>query len=166
MTASAPFPVAEQDRARAYTRDLEFDYLEWTWGAVRVKTTAAAAGLPGYLSRPADRIAVSDYLQTTASVLRAEEALLRIYADPSYADKSDAASYVRDRLREHKSRQDALAPLAEAVLQHQVAEVAAKLGLGTLGGAVPAVLFRSTSVPDALIVSPREEIRQDANISI
>jgi hypothetical protein len=59
-----------------------------------------------------------------------------------------------------------LAPLAEGVVQAQVAEVAADLGLATLGQSLPAVLFHSTSVPDALVVSPRDQIRQSANISI
>ena len=40
------------------------------------------------------------------------------------------------------------------------------LGLAPLGQPLPAVLYHSTDVPDALIVSPREQIRQSANISI
>jgi hypothetical protein len=52
------------------------------------------------------------------------------------------------------------------VLQGQVAQVAADLGLTTLGQPIPAVLYHSTSVPDALIVSPRTHIEQTANISI
>ena len=51
-------------------------------------------------------------------------------------------------------------------MQDQVAAVVADLGLATLGLPIPGVLYHSTSVPDALIVSPRQEIRQSANISI
>jgi hypothetical protein len=50
-------------------------------------------------------------------------------------------------------QQGLLAPLAEAVLQAQVAEVVSSLGLAPLGQPLPAVLYHSTDVPES-IVSP------------
>ena len=166
LNFSGPRPENEQDRARAYTRDIEFDYLSWMLDAARVKALAGAAGIPGYLDRVSRRIVISDYLQTTQKIIRAEDALNRIYADPAIRDKNAATSLIWDALRDLYVRQDELAPLAEAVLQAQVAEVAANFGLTTLGLPLPAVLYHSTSVPDALIVSPSGQIRQAANISI
>jgi hypothetical protein len=56
--------------------------------------------------------------------------------------------------------------MAEAILQDQVNEVAARAHL-TLGGqAFPPVLYHTTPPPDALIISPRDAIRQDHDISI
>jgi hypothetical protein len=166
LTAGTILPGDEQDRARAYTRDLEFDYLTWILDAAAVKARAGAAGIPGHLDREAGRIAVSDYLQLTQKIARAEDALNRIYADPSLPDKDAAASHVRSVLPGLYRQQGVLAPLAEAVLQAQVAEVVSSLGLAPLGQPMPAVLYHSTDVPDALIVSPRDQIRQSANISI
>lgn len=166
LNFSRPWPANEQDRARAYTRDIEFEYFSWMLGAAGVKAQAAAAGIPEYLSKAEERIAVSDYLQLTEKVQRAEEALNRTYADPSVADTAPAAEPLRKALDDLGRRQDALAPIAEAVLEAQVAEVAAAQGLTALGQAIPAVLFHSTSVPDALVVSPRDQILQSANISI
>ena len=54
----------------------------------------------------------------------------------------------------------------KAFLQAQIAQVAADQSLTVLGQPIPAVLFHSTSVPDALIVSPRDRIQQSENISI
>jgi len=64
------------------------------------------------------------------------------------------------------ARRAQLAPLVESILQDQISETVASLSL-TLGGqAIPPVLYHSTPLPTALIVSPRTEIRQDANISL
>ena len=159
-------PGDEVDLARAYTHDIEFEYLSWIVDAARVKAEAGAAGVPGYMDREASRIAVSDYLLLTQKIIRAEDALNRIYADPAIADKDAAASLIRDTVQDLHVRQGELAPLVEGVLQVQVGEVAADLGLAALGQPIPAVLYRSTAVPDALVVSPRGQIRQSANISI
>jgi hypothetical protein len=166
MSDSGPRPQEEQDRARAFTRDIEFEYLSWMLDAARVKAQASAAGIPGYLDRSASRTVVADHFLVTHKIIRAEEALGRIYADPIVTDKDAATAHIRQQLQQMYAWQDQLAPLAEGVVQAQVAEVAADLGLATLGQSLPAVLFHSTSVPDALVVSPRDQIRQSANISI
>jgi len=59
-----------------------------------------------------------------------------------------------------------LQPFAESVLQEQVAVILAGVGIGGAGLVEPPVAFRYTELPLALIVSPREVIRQDANIQI
>jgi hypothetical protein len=166
LASSAPRSEHEYDRARAFTRDIEFEYLSWMLDAARVKLHAGAVGIPGYLDRETSRVIVADYFHVVQGVVQAEDALNRIYSDPAVEDKASAAALIRKRLQELHERQEALAPLAEGVLQSQVARIAADAGLTTLGQPIPAVLYHTTSVPDALIVSPRGEIRQDANISI
>jgi hypothetical protein len=166
VSLSAPRPLDDQDLARGYTRNLEFDYLSWMLGAAGIKAQTAAAGMPQYLDRPTSRIVVSDYLQLTRRITRAEEALNRIYADPEIADRDTATTLIRDSLNRLNIQNRALAPLAESVLQGQVAEVLDDAGLVLLGQPWPAVLYRGTAVPDALVVSPRATIRQIANISI
>jgi hypothetical protein len=166
LSSGAILPGDEPDRARAFTRDIEFDYLTWMLDAAAVKARAGAAGVPGHLDRESGRIAVSDYLHLTQRIARAEDSLNRIYADPALPDKDAAASHITSMLLDLYRQQDLLAPLAEGVLQAQVAEVVTSLGLAPLGQPLPGVLYHSTDVPDALIVSPREHIRQSANISI
>ena len=166
LTASGPRPANEVDRVRAYTRDIEFDYVSWMLNAASIKLEQGAVGIPGYLSRESSTTAVSDYLQVTKAIIDAEDALNRIYADPSITDKQGASAHIRVQLDGLNQRQAALAPIAEGILQGQVAQVAADLGLTTFGQPIPSVLYHSTSVPDALIVSPRNHIEQSANISI
>jgi hypothetical protein len=166
LTYSAPRPMDDVDRVRAYTRDIEFDYVAWMLDAMRLKVQQGAAGIPGYLDRESSKVAVTDYLHVTQQIGQSEAALNRIYADPSITDKETASAQVRAELDGLYQRQAALAPLAEAVLQGQVSQVAADFGLTTLGQPIPAVLYHSSPVPGALIVSRRDQIGQIANISL
>jgi hypothetical protein len=166
LTSSAPRPADEADKVLAFTRGLEFDYLSWMLNAAWLKTQQAAVGLPGYLDRESRTVLVSDYFQVTQRIMQSEDALNRIYADSAVTDKAAASRQVHAELHQLYQQQDQLAPLAEGVLQDQVAAVAADFGLTTLGQPIPAVLYHSTAVPDALIVSPRSHVEQTANISI
>jgi hypothetical protein len=166
LTYSAPRATDEADRVRAYTRDIEFDYISWMLNASRIKVQQGAVGMPGYLDRESSKVAVMDYLHTTQLVTQAEDALNKIYADATITDKVTASAQIRTVLGKLTGQQEALAPIAEAVLQGQVSTVAADFGLTTLGQPLPTVLFHSTPVPNALIVSPRNQIEQTANISV
>jgi hypothetical protein len=73
---------------------------------------------------------------------------------------------VRGELDELYARQKTLAPFAEAILQDQVGSILSEIGLSSAGQPVPNVWYHSTSLPYALIVSPRDRIEQIANISI
>jgi hypothetical protein len=166
LSYSAPRAVTEDDRIRAFTRKIEFDYVSWLLNAARIKVEQASAGIPGYLTREDSRVVVSDYMQATQQVIQAEDALNRIYSDPAIPDKAAAAGHIKAQLELLRQSQRRLDPLAEGVLQGQIAQVAADDGLTALGQPIPAVLFHMTSVPDALIVSPRSHIEEIDNVSI
>jgi hypothetical protein len=166
LTYSAPRATNEEDRVRAYTRNIEFDYVSWMLNAAQLKIQQGAVGMPGYLDRESSTVVVMDYLHTTQLVIQTEDALNKIFADATITDKETASIQVRSELDKLTQQQNALAPIAEAVLQGQVSQVAADFGLTTLGQPIPTVLFHSTPVPNALIVSPRDHIEQIVNISI
>ncbi len=166
FTFSEPRLVDETDRVRVYTRNIEFDYVSWMFNAIWIKMQQGATGTPGYISREDGTIAVTDYLQLTQQVNQSEDALNRIYADASIKDKVSASALLRAQISDLTKKQTALAPIAEAVLQEQVSEVAASFGLTTLGQPIPSILFHSTPVPDALVISPRDHIEQIVNISL
>src|SRR5512135_3563355 len=87
LTASGPTPADEVDRVRAYTRDIEFDYVSWIIHAASLKIQQGTVGMPGYLGRESSATAVSDYLHLIQQINDAESALNKIYADPSIPDK-------------------------------------------------------------------------------
>src|SRR5512142_1630119 len=141
LTGSAPRPADEVDRVRAYTRDIEFDYLSWMSNAAWLKLQQGAVGVPDYLGRQQSEVAVSDYMHLIQQITQAQDALNKIYADPSITDKQGASAHLRGQLDALNQKQAELAPIAEGILQGQVAQVAADDGLTALGQPVPTVLY-------------------------
>jgi hypothetical protein len=158
---------SEPDQAvRRYTRSAEFDFVGWTVDALGVKLAQASLGTPFYFEADTRHTIVLDFLVLTEQVLGGEYQLSLIYSDPSVQDPAAASADLRLELAGLYDRQRLLAPLAEAILQEQVSEILADLGL-TLGGRpVPPVLFHLTPLPYNLIVSPRDRIQADASISL
>jgi hypothetical protein len=166
LTYSGLPPGDQMERVRAFSRDLEFDYIAWTLDAFGVKLEQLALQASDFLPAEARHKLVLDYLNLVDQINQAERLLNEIYANPEISDPEKAAFAVRGVLDTLTARRSRLAPLAESVLQDQIGETVAELGL-TLGGQpIPPVLYHSTPLPTALIVSPRDEIRQDANISL
>jgi hypothetical protein len=56
--------------------------------------------------------------------------------------------------------------VAESILQEQLAQTADAMDLSMGGQPLPPILYHSTPLPSALIVSPRDKIKQDADISL
>jgi len=152
-------------RIHEFTRPLEFNYAAWLWHAWQIKLSAGALGAERALA-PADaKQTVLDYTALMGEIGRTEGRLRDALADPNGVD-DDLVASLRAQLAEQNTRAAFLAPLAEQILQAQVSAVMAEQGI-TLGGQpIPPVLYRTTPVPMALIVSPRNEIRQIANISL
>lgn len=154
------------EKVRAYTRDVEFDYVEWMANAALLKMQASSVYLPYSLNRDEQKQVVKEYFQSTQSILEKEYQLSQLYADPTITDKESASESLRNELADLYAKQSQLAPLAEAVLQAQVSEVFAKEGLTAGGQNIPNVWYHATPLPMALIVSPRDRIEQTANISV
>ena len=154
------------EKVRAYTRSLEFDYIEWMAKAAMVKMRAASVNLPQTLNREEQKQIVMEYFQTTQFILEKEYLLSQLYADASIQDKDAATQPIRADLAELYARQNQIAPLAEAILQDQVTQVLVEQGLTVGGQPIPNVWYHSTPLPMALIVSPRDHIEQTANISV
>lgn len=154
------------EQIRAYSRDLEFDYVGWTLNAIGAKLSQAALNATDYLSPQDQRQVVFDYLDLVTRIHQVEKELNDIYADPEIKNPEIASSLVRDQLADLEAERERIGPLAESVLQAQISETVADLKLTVGGQPIPPVLYHSTPLPTALIISPREEIRQEHNISL
>ncbi len=166
LTQSAPPPTDEVERVRAYTRQIEFNYINWMTDALGIKLRQGAAGIPNYMDRASRKEAVMEYLRVTQRILEGEAVLNQIYADGTITDKESASQTVRAELSALYDRQADITPLAEAVMQEQVTQIAAEQSLTALGQPIPSVLYHSSAVPNALIVSRRDRIEQIANLSL
>jgi hypothetical protein len=159
-------PGDQLEKVRFFSRPLEFDYVAWTLNAIGVKSSQYALRVSNYLPAEARRQVVLDYLDLAARVRTAEGHLFNIYGNPEILNPDQASALVRKQLEGLYALRDHTGPLAESILQGQISTIVAESGLSLGGQSIPPVLYHSTPLPTALIVSPREEIRQDANISL
>lgn len=163
---SNPSLTHPAEKVRAFTRQIEFNYITWMSNAAIVKLRAASVGAPYTLDHSTQKQIVNEYLRATQFIFEKEHYLAQIYADAAVTDKELASEALRHELAELYFRQSELAPLAEAILQEQVSQILAEIGLTTIGQPVPNVWYHSTPLPMALIVSSRNRIEQIANISV
>jgi hypothetical protein len=167
LLVASTVPLSDPlERIRTYTRSMEFDYLSWTIDALIVKLTESSLGTSGYLTSEDQSKTVLKLLDLIHQINQVETQLNEIYADPKIINPESASVALRRELVELRNRQSMMQPIAESVVQAQVNEIVTQFNL-TLGGqAIPPVLYHTTPPPDALIISPRNEIRQDFDISI
>jgi len=156
----------QADRVRFYTREIEFDYPNWVWDAIWTKLEQAATGTPFTFTHGTNQQIVFEYLRVTQALIQTETRIEQLYADPGIDDKETATTLLRTQRDTLTARQKELAPFAEAILQSQLSEALAQLGLTTSGQPLPPVLYHNSPTPLALIVSPRDKIEQTANISV
>jgi len=158
--------IDSKDKVRAFTRPIEFDFVEWTIDALGVKLERLPLNTIDYLDRESQRQIVLDYIHLIGEIQQAEGELNLIYTNPEIDEPEIQAKPIQENLDALYTRRADLAPLAESVLQEMLSTVAAEMGFTPLGQPIPPVMYHSTPLPWALIVSPRERIAQEANISL
>ena len=159
-------PLKPNQRVHMYTRDIEFNYISWTIDALFEKAEQIGVGATDYLPEGEATSFVRAYMDQLGKVMQIESQLALLASDENLADPQvDAAELIhaRDALRE---RLDRMQPVVEAILQEQVAVSIAETGIEMGGVPFPPVNFHFTRPPMALILSPRDVIRQDADISL
>ena len=166
LGASIVSPSDSLERVRAFTRSIEFDYVSWTLESLGIKLGQTALDVASYLPKGDRSSTVLGVLDLINQINQVETKLNDIYADPNISDPAASSVDLRTQLVDLQDQRARLEPLAEAVLQDQVNEIASEAGLTFGGQAFPPVLYHTTPPPDALIISPRNIIRQDQDISI
>ncbi len=154
------------EQVRVYTRGVEFDYVEWTAKALGLKLAQSSLGTSKYISEGERSQFVLDYLGLVSNIHQSEWEIQSIYSDPDITDPQTASKTKREQLNSIYAQRNLISPVAEGVLQSQVSRILADLGLSLGGQPIPPVLYHNTPLPSALIVSPRDVIQQDADISL
>jgi hypothetical protein len=166
LTQSVVPPQNLTERVRSYTRDKEFDYISWTVNALWLKFNMSALGIDRYLTDEQNSQTVLSFIDMTRRIQMAESEYRSLLSDPTIEDKEAVAADVQSRLDQDYELRSQLGPLAESILQAQIASVLKEEGLVVGGQTVPPVLYHMTPAPMALIISPRNVIQQLNNISI
>jgi hypothetical protein len=166
LVSSSVSSVDPTDQVRRYTRIIEFDYVSWTVDALLLKLGQASLSVPHYLTPDEQHAVVINYLHLVENIDQAQHEVELVYADPRIVDKETQLKPWQDQLAKLRKQRDLLGPTAEEIFQKQVSDILDEFGLGTAGQPLPPVLFHTTPLPYALIISPRNVIRQDENISL
>jgi hypothetical protein len=166
MTSSNLMAIDYPEKVRIFTRPIEFDYVTWTIQAIWQKTLQQSVHLEDYLPAPRPSEIVREYLKRESQIAQLESDIAIIYADPNMAGNGSVLQNKQQQLDQIRQIKAMLAPVAESTLQEQIGDILDQNNLTFLGQPVPPVLYHSTPLPMALIVSPRNKIQQDANISL
>ena len=160
------FPRSIPDRAAFLVAGDQFDFSRWTLKAIGLKFSQAALPSQGYLPAAARTRLVEEYITLEGEAERLQETVREIFADPAVAEPLAASVAQRENLSRVQARQTALRPHVEAVLEEQVASLIAEEGFALGGQVLPPVSFHFSAIPLALILSPRDVIRQEASIQM
>ncbi|MFN2280278.1 MAG: hypothetical protein ACK2TZ_00345 [Anaerolineales bacterium] len=166
LSGSVVDPTGGQEPIRAFSRPYEFDSLSWTISALARKLAQSSLDVEDYLSTEEQRDLVYRYLDLKNQAYQLESQLTWVISDPDQTDRQERETAVRQELERVDSERDTLAPFMEQAMQSQLDNALADLDMSLGGQLVPPVLFRSEPNSYALIVSPRDEIRQEANIML
>lgn len=150
----------------AIAQDYQFDYLTWTLNALLVKLDQTLYGRHPFMTE-ADRSAfVRAYMADLERARRLEAEIAALYTDPQVTDPDTAAAALRQERETLRTDLRQRQPLAEAILEGQVAAALVEQGFGVAGQILPPVAAHFTQVPNLLVVSPRDVIRFDVSINL
>jgi hypothetical protein len=166
LTSDSFAPRTMTDKVRLITAPYEFEFISWTVNALWAKTLQFSLGEERYLSTAAWHDIVLEYDDLLNGIFADQDEVTRIFSDPSIADPMQASESVRADLADKRRVQSERQNLVEAILQEQVSAELRAAGFALGGEVLPPVLFRFSQIPMGLIVSPRNVIRQDANIQL
>ncbi|MBI3241038.1 MAG: hypothetical protein HYZ49_01930 [Chloroflexi bacterium] len=145
---------------------LQFDFVGWTLEALGFKAAQTLSTEQSYLDTDQRKQIVLDYFDLLDQSLKLNREIDDIFADPNQADPASASAGLNAELAEIRACMNEIQPIAEAVLQEQIAAVLAEEGFAVGGQIVPPVSFHITALPGFLVVSPRDriELQSYANI--
>jgi hypothetical protein len=158
--------TSSSDRAQAYIRNIQFDFVGWTFAALGTKLQQNSLAEQGYLSETARAAVVRHYFKLRANLEQVQGQIASQYADPNVTDPAAATADLRAQQADLRAQMGQTQALTEAILQEQLSVILADQGFTTAGQPLPPVAFHLTDLPDAFIISPRDVIRQDANLDI
>jgi hypothetical protein len=166
LEKSVSSPSDPSETLYAFTRPLEFDYVSWTLDAIGIKIGQHALDAADYLPKNDRSETVLECLGLIQQIKELKIKINDIYSDPKINDPDSESTVFRLQIDELQQQKSKLLPLAEEIIQQQVSEIAVEYDLALGGQVIPPVLYHTTPPPDALIISPRNVIRQDNDISI
>jgi len=165
FTTSVWSPQTQADVVHRYSRGFEFDYIRWEIKALWNKVLELSFGIAPHLTIEQQKTIVQEYFTLLLDSQERENVLSTLYSYPGKKDMNKIKKLESDLAlintkRKHQSY------IAEAVIQNQLSDSIASLGVPNFFTPLPPVLFQTTPLPKQLIISPRNVIRQEKSISL
>ena len=156
----------EWTQVAVIARNEQFDYVSWELNAIGVKVGQTLFGVHPYMTESDRSQFVRRYMADLGRAQQLEGQISAIYADPTVADADVVTLDLRSERVRLRTDLDTRQPLAEAILEGQVAATLVDLGFGFYEQSLPPVSAHFTPVPNLLVVSPRDQIRFDVSINL
>lgn len=135
-----------------------FDFLLWETRAALQKAQAMLANNQAYLDDADRKQIVLDFLARVDEIDHLNADIDALYLNPDSVDPTVAAQTLQVELTQKRAALETIQPLAEAIVQDQVAWALRQEGFSLLGVTWPPVLMHMTPLPSLLVVSPRNRI--------
>ncbi|MCD6554184.1 MAG: hypothetical protein J7M16_09275 [Anaerolineae bacterium] len=143
-----------------------FDFVLWEAAAGLHLVAETAASPQAYLTEAQRKAVVVDYLARVRRIHDLEWQLNRVYSTQEGENAAQAAEPIRAELRSLRQIQARRVDLVEGIVAEQVESVLIAEGLGQQGYLWPPVEFCFEPLPLVLIISPRDEIRVQAEVHL
>lgn len=141
-------------------QERRFDFLIWEANAFLTKAEGWLANASALLTEDEQKEQVIAYFDDIRRAHLLEAEIERIYIDPEVAMPQTVAAPLQADLDALRASLDARQAAIEAIVQHQVSSVLAEEGMAVGGFTFPPVLMHISSLPEMLIISPRDRIAQ------
>jgi hypothetical protein len=155
-----------QEQTQVYTGGIQFNYVTWTVDALFTKSSQSALSPQRYVDTQEQEKIVRAYFDLVADIQNLQAQISDIYSNPDIKNPAQTSKSLFDQLNQKEDVYKQLAPLCESVLQQQISSTLAEMGISFEGQTIPPLLYRSTPLPKALIISPLDHIEEIADISL
>lgn len=155
-----PPPMSMEARVGRELTGTQFDFVTWEIRAVWRKMTHSLLSAQRLMAEETRHSFLVDHLSLVGETQQLEAQIERIYADPEVEDADAATVELRAQREKQRAAIRARQPLAEAILEEQVAEILVEEGFGVLSQELPPVKMHFTPLPQLLVISPRDHIER------
>ncbi len=153
-------------RVLGKARDVLFNYVAWEIDAINQKFLQSGANTAAYLTDAQGAHYVHDYLQIVRDLQATSAQIDKMYASMP-AQKADAASAeLRAKRDQQLKTEQQQQPLAESIIEQEIASVLRDEGLATAGAVLPPVSTHMTQLPMLLVISPRDKIKFELAVEL
>lgn len=147
-------------RVLSTTRGYTFNYVQWEAEALLSKARQEFFGFHAFIPESEREKLVLDYLALQGQLWGLERQL----ESGGLLEQDNAALHIQIEQIRHRLHERQ--PVVEHIIEGQVSAVLRDEGFALLGQVLPPVTMHFLEIPDVLVVSPRDEIRQAATVTL